>query len=86
MGKLKRVKAAHSKPVALITGGASFLGKAISLKLAHEGYNLVLHYQHSGAKTKLWAKELENHGAQVGVVQSDLKISDRLPSLASTRR
>lgn len=35
------------KPIAVITGGAARLGRAICLRLASEGYELLIHYRHN---------------------------------------
>lgn len=69
-----------SQRVALVTGGAVRLGRAISLALAEAGYDLVVHYNSSvGA-----AREVEAHALALGrsavLVVGDL----RLPETAST--
>ncbi len=61
------------KPVALVTGGASFLGRAISLKLAGEGFAVVLHYQNSLEKTKKLAVEISAFGGETLMVKADLR-------------
>src|SRR5258708_5137027 len=71
----------HSRPVALVTGGASFLGKAISRKLARGGFDLALHYQSSVNKTKKFAEEIRRLGARVLVVKADLRKVEQAPSL-----
>jgi pteridine reductase len=62
-----------ARPVALVTGGASFIGKAISLKLAEEGFDLTLHYQNSGGKAKELAEKTKELGARTLLVQGDLR-------------
>ena len=70
-----------SRPVALVTGGASFLGRAISLKLAREGFDLALHYQSSANKTKKFAEEVKGFGAEVLVFKTDLRQVQQVSSL-----
>jgi len=62
-----------SNPAALVTGGASFLGRAISLKLAGEGFKVALHCQSSLDKTKKLAAEISSFGGESFVVQADLR-------------
>jgi pteridine reductase len=69
-----------SKPVALVTGGVSFLGRAISLKFAREGFNLAVHYQNSENKARQLASEIARRGGQAFPVKADL----RNPQKAST--
>ncbi|WP_163931010.1 pteridine reductase [Paraferrimonas sp. SM1919] len=45
-------------PVALITGAAKRIGKAIALELHQRGYNLIIHYQHSHQQAQQLATEL----------------------------
>jgi pteridine reductase len=70
----------NSRPVALVTGAASFLGRAISLKLACEGFDLLLHYQSSMNKTKKLAAEARCLGAKASVVKADLRKVERVQS------
>jgi pteridine reductase len=61
-----------SKPVALVTGAAGSLGRAICLKLAQNGYDLALHGRQT--RSDLWAlaHEVEFAGAKVALYAADL--------------
>ncbi len=74
----------YSKPVALITGGASFLGKAISSKLAREGFDLVLHYQTSVDKIKKLSEELKRLGIKTLIVKADLRKVEQVSALVQS--
>lgn len=63
-----------TQQVALVTGGAKRLGKAIALALADHGYNIVLHYHQSGEEAQATAAELRARGAKVALVQGDLAL------------
>ena len=64
----------HKKtPVALITGGSSPIGKAISLKLAARGMRLILQYHQSVLRTKSFINELEKSGCEIIGVRADLR-------------
>jgi pteridine reductase len=62
-----------NRPVALVTGGASFLGQAISRKLAREGFRVVLHYQNSIGKAKELAEELSALQGKTVPLRADLR-------------
>jgi pteridine reductase len=63
-----------NKPVALITGGASFLGSAVSRKLADQGFRLGLHYQGSASRAQKLASELSASGVETLLLQGDLRL------------
>jgi pteridine reductase len=55
-----------------VTGGAVRLGRAISLELARQGYDLVLHYHSSARQAEEVAAEARQAGCQVSLVRGDL--------------
>ncbi len=57
--------------VALITGGAVRLGRAIALALAKEGTKIALHYNHSVDKAKQVLSEIDSLGGEALLVQGD---------------
>ena len=68
----KKNSGARFKPTALITGGASTLGRVISLSLAQAGYDLILHYGRSLAPTRELQAELKAFGCESTVFQANL--------------
>jgi len=58
--------------VAVVTGGAVRLGRAIAIALAESGANIVLHYGSSAADAADTKRELEARGARVETVQANL--------------
>jgi NAD(P)-dependent dehydrogenase (short-subunit alcohol dehydrogenase family) len=58
--------------VALITGGAHRLGRAIALALVGEGAHLALHYHRSADLARATAAEAELLGAEVALLPADL--------------
>ncbi len=58
--------------VALVTGGAVRLGRAISLGLAESGYDLVVHYRSSEDAAAEVARTAEGLGRRCMVFQADL--------------
>ncbi len=73
-----------ARPVALVTGAARRLGAAIARRLHAAGYDLALHYRHSGADMQALVAALESTrpGSAIGI-QADLADFDRLPELVA---
>ncbi|WAS92875.1 SDR family oxidoreductase [Nannocystis punicea] len=70
----------HSAPIALVTGGAVRVGRAITTALAGAGYRVWLHYYRSEAAARELATAL---GAGcVGTIQADLAAEAARASLA----
>jgi NAD(P)-dependent dehydrogenase (short-subunit alcohol dehydrogenase family) len=61
------------KDMALVTGGAKRLGKAIVLGLAKRGYAIGLHYHNSSKEAYELADELDMLGVPVLMLSADLK-------------
>ena len=57
---------------ALVTGGAARLGRAISLYLAEQGYDVAVHYASSDVEAQSTAKDIKNAGARATTIQADL--------------
>jgi pteridine reductase len=62
----------NQRQIALVTGASSTLGQAICRKLAEEGFDLVLHYGRSRAKTRALARELHAAGVRTTLLSLDL--------------
>mgnify|MGYP003542024947 FL=1 len=68
-------------PLALVTGAAHRLGKSFALKLAHLGYDIVLHY-HSADDAALQTKaEIESLKRSVVLAQADLTDPSQISTL-----
>ena len=57
--------------VALVTGGAARVGKAISLGLAKEGVKVAVHYHHSGDEAEQTLTEIESAGGEALLLPGD---------------
>ncbi len=62
-----------TRPLALVTGAAHRLGKAIALGLAKRGYLIGLHYHHSGEAAGQTAAEIRALGGQALLLPADLR-------------
>ena len=58
--------------VALVTGGAKRLGRAIALRLGRVGADLVVHYGQSESEAHATVAELESFGRRAVAIQADL--------------
>ena len=68
-------------PLALVTGSAHRLGKAFALSLAHQGYALLLHYNHAEAEARQTADEIRALGVPAHLAQADLTEPSQIQSL-----
>jgi pteridine reductase len=58
--------------VALVTGAAKRLGRAVALRLAEEGADVVVHYRSSAAEAQLAVAEIEKIGRRGFAIAADL--------------
>ncbi|NIA13061.1 MAG: SDR family oxidoreductase [Nitrospiraceae bacterium] len=58
--------------VALVTGGAKRIGRAISLGLAGAGADVVVHYRSSGTEARALVEEIRQLGRRAWPVEGDL--------------
>jgi 3-oxoacyl-[acyl-carrier protein] reductase len=65
----------------LVTGSSRGIGKAIALRLARDGYDVVLHCRSQRAEADAVAKEIEQMGRAARVLQFD--IGDRAATAAA---
>jgi pteridine reductase len=67
--------------VALVTGAASTLGSAISLKMAEQGMRIALHYGKSLKKTRQLQKLLTSLGTETILIKADLSKPPQIHSV-----
>jgi NAD(P)-dependent dehydrogenase (short-subunit alcohol dehydrogenase family) len=65
-------KAKTTRRVALVTGAGKRIGRAISLGLAADGWNVALHFHRSRAETELLAEEITALGGSAVALDCDL--------------
>ena len=61
-----------SQGIALVTGAAKRIGRAISLGLANAGWDVAIHYHHSAADAETLRKEIVALGRRAITMQADL--------------
>ena len=70
-------------PVALITGGARRIGRAIALDLAGHGHPVVIHCNHSHEDADELVAEIAKNGGKAAIVRADLGDTDALEGLVA---
>ncbi len=68
--------------VALVTGSAVRIGRAIVLGLAERGVHVIIHYRHSQQEAKKLVKEIERSGGSAQCIQCDLSNSQQIKRMA----
>ena len=69
--------------VALVTGAALRIGRAIALALGEAGCHVVLHYGRSREEAEETAAEIRKKGVQVEPIKADLRAPDEIDALFS---
>jgi NAD(P)-dependent dehydrogenase (short-subunit alcohol dehydrogenase family) len=72
------------RPLALITGAAHRLGKAIALELARQGYAIGLHYHRSQRQAEAAEAEIRGKGVEVFPLPADLTDPGQVAALFNT--
>jgi len=67
--------------VALVTGAARRVGKAIAIELARKGADIVVHYNSGEAEAEATAVELRGIGVRVATLRADLTDADAAQAL-----
>lgn len=62
----------EEKKVALITGGTRGIGKAIAIKFAKQGYNLIINYVSDKTDLKALEEEFKQYNSEVLFVKTDV--------------
>src|SRR2546429_6505229 len=76
---------ALEQPVALVTGATSGMGRAIALKLASDGYYVIVHGRDS-QRGKETVQEIESNGGRGRFVPADLTAPGDIARLAANAR
>src|SRR5579863_7345311 len=67
--------------VALVTGSAKRLGRAVAMRLAEEGADLVIHHGNSHAEAQAAVAEIEKMGRRAVAISADLRKVDEIRGL-----
>ena len=78
---LERQTKSLAGKVALVTGSAKRLGRAVALRLAEEGADLVIHHGNSHAEAQATVAEIEKMGRRAVALAADLRKVDEIRGL-----
>jgi NAD(P)-dependent dehydrogenase (short-subunit alcohol dehydrogenase family) len=67
--------------VALVTGAARRLGRAIALELASAGYDVAVHFNSSKADAEATAAEIRKRGRKAALVEGDLSNESQVDTI-----
>jgi len=70
--------------VALVTGGSRGIGKAIALRLARDGADIIINFKKDTAAAEETAAEIESMGRRVMLVPADMRSPDEIKGLFKT--
>ncbi len=68
-----------SHKVAVVTGGSSGIGRAIALRLAQSGFDVIVHAGHRQGAAEQVVAEVESEGRRGLALLQDFKETDQLP-------
>ena len=72
------------RPVALVTGSGTGVGRACVLQFARLGYDVVVNYSRSNKEADATRKEAEDLGANAICIKADVSIESEVVSMIST--
>ena len=72
----------QNRPVALVTGAATGVGRACSLEFAKHGFDIVVNYSRSEAEAKQTVKDIESFGMRTLLCCADVSDDERVRSMA----
>ncbi len=76
----------NSKPVALVTGSANRVGRALALALAKSGYDVAVHYHRSREAAQETCAEIKALGRRACILSADLRVASEAAQLITSAK
>ena len=70
--------------VALVTGGSRGIGRAIALKLAEQGADIIINYFRHGQAAEQTARDVESLGASAKVIKANVGDPKKIDEMFDT--
>ena len=80
---MENTTAVHNK-VALVTGGARGIGKAVVERFAKDGYSIAINYNNSEDRALALLKELQDANVSAIIVKADISDEEQVKSMVAT--
>lgn len=80
---MENTTAVHNK-VALVTGGARGIGKAVVERFAKDGYSIAINYNNSEDRALSLLKELQDANVPATIVKADISDEEQVKSMVAT--
>jgi 3-oxoacyl-[acyl-carrier protein] reductase len=74
----------HDRKYALVTGGSRGIGRAICLKLAAEGYHVLVNYQRNETEARKTVQMICDQGDEAETMQFDVSSKDEIQKVLGT--
>ena len=74
-------KGAEMSKTAIVTGGSRGIGRAVCIRLAKDGYNIVFNYNSNEEQANITLEEIEKQGVQARAFRLNIKESENCAEL-----
>jgi 3-oxoacyl-[acyl-carrier protein] reductase len=71
----------QARRVAIVTGAVRGIGRAVALRLAQDGFNVVINYRGDDEPARSLVEELRAHGVDARAVRADVTVADDVATL-----
>lgn len=78
---MRNYREIFNNKIALITGGAKRLGRAIAMELAQQGCHIIIHYHHSEDEAHDFVRQLQQTGVFAACLKADLSQAEEAEGL-----
>ncbi|WP_425504032.1 enoyl-[acyl-carrier-protein] reductase FabL [Salicibibacter cibarius] len=74
----------NANKVALVTGSSRGIGRETAIRLAQDGYDVIIHYARSTKGAEETAREVEAHGSRAFIVKANISKKEKIDEMFAT--